>query len=73
MVNQRKIKYNIMKFFLKSIYCFFLVLLIGFVTPTYLAAQTFSPTVSVSLASTDCNNLSDLTIIVSQDSLEVDM
>ena len=62
-----------MKFFSKSVYFFFLILFLAFVNPTYLAAQTFSPTVSVSLASTDCNDLSDLTIIVSQDAAEVDM
>ena len=33
----------------------------------------FSPTVSVSLANTDCNDLTDLTISVSQDAGEVDM
>ena len=52
---------------------FICVLFIAFVTPAYVAAQTFSPTVSVSLASTDCNDLTDLTISVSQDGGEVDM
>ena len=52
---------------------FICVLFITFVTPTYVAAQTFSPTVSVSLANTDCNDLTDLTISVSQDAGEVDM
>ncbi|MBC8302910.1 MAG: hypothetical protein H8E55_45050, partial [Pelagibacterales bacterium] len=52
---------------------FICVLFLAFVAPTYVAAQTFSPTVSVSLASTDCNDLTDLTISVSQDSAEVDM
>ena len=52
---------------------FICVLFLAFVAPTYVAAQTFSPTVSVTLASTDCNDLTDLTINVSQNSGEVDM
>ena len=59
---------------MKKLLLIFLSLpLIGFVTPAYVAAQTFSPTVSVSLANTDCNDLSDLTISVSQDGGEVDI
>jgi len=62
-----------MKFFTKSVYRLFLVSLIGFINPAYVTAQTFSPTVSVTLANTDCNNLTDLTISVSQDANETDI